>query len=114
MRTSLFLISFISMFFVQGVIAGEWDFGGNVSIGLRIFPEDVKFADQDNYHFDPSIKLEPEVSYEFTGGNDRLTLIPFFRYDLEDDDRTHFDIREGNWLHTASNWSLLVGNDIVF
>ena len=113
-RIILFLISFVPIFFFQDVMADEWDFGGNVSIGLRIFPEDVKFSDQDNYHFDPSIKLEPEVSYEFTGGNDRLTLIPFFRYDLEDDDRTHFDIREGNWLHTESNWSLLVGNDIVF
>jgi len=107
-------LAFISILFAQDVISGEWDLRGDVSVELRIFPDDVKFSDQDNYHFDPSFKIEPEITYEFTSGNDRLTFIPFFRYDLEDNNRTHFDIRELNWLHITSNWSLLIGNDIVF
>ncbi len=107
-------LALIPILFAQDVISGEWDLRGDVSVELRIFPDDVKFSDQDNYHFDPSFKIEPEITYEFTSGNDRLTFIPFFRYDLEDNNRTHFDIRELNWLHITSNWSLLIGNDIVF
>lgn len=108
------VLALIPILFAQDVISGEWDLSGDVSVELRIFPDDVKFSDQDNYHFDPSFKIEPEITYEFTSGNDRLTFIPFFRYDLEDNNRTHFDIRELNWLHITSNWSLLIGNDIVF
>jgi len=108
------VLALIPILFAQDVISGEWDLSGDVSVELRTFPDDVKFSDQDNYHFDPSFKIEPEITYEFTSGNDRLTFIPFFRYDLEDNNRTHFDIRELNWLHITSNWSLLIGNDIVF
>ena len=93
---------------------GDFEYRGDISAEMRIFPEDAQFPDQKNYHFDPSIKIEPEFIYETNSGIDRFTFIPFFRYDLEDDNRTHFDIRELNWIHFGSNWTFLIGNDIVF
>jgi len=107
-------ITAILILFSLKAYSGDFDFRGDISAEMRIFPEDVQFPDQKNYHFDPSFKIEPELIYEINGGKDRFTFIPFFRYDLEDDNRTHFDIRELNWIHFESNWSFLIGNDIVF
>ena len=109
----IFITIIVSLYSLKA-FPGEFDFRGDISVEMRIFPEDVQFSNQDNYHFDPSFKIEPEFIYEINNGNDRFTFIPFFRYDLEDDNRTHFDIRELNWIHFGSNWSLLIGNDIVF
>ncbi|NIP30460.1 MAG: hypothetical protein GTO02_10825 [Candidatus Dadabacteria bacterium] len=94
--------------------SGSWDLRGDISTELRYFPEDPKFRGQDNYSFAPSIKIEPELIYEFNNRNDRLTFTPFLRLDLKDENRTHFDIRELNWLHIGSSWTLLIGVDEVF
>ncbi|NIT13505.1 MAG: hypothetical protein GTN99_04455, partial [Candidatus Dadabacteria bacterium] len=58
--------------------------------------------------------IEPEVLYETDKGNDLFEFVPFFRFDLDDDNRTHFDIRELNWFHQSDKWSILIGADIVF
>lgn len=43
------------------------------------------------------------------GGDDRLTFVPFLRLDAHDENRTHWDIREANWLHLADTWDMTVG-----
>ncbi len=114
MFKKVFFITIVLSFYTISVQSGQFDFRAEISAEMRIFPKDVQFADQKNYHFAPSFKIEPEFIYELDSGNDRFTFVPFFRYDLEDDNRTHFDIRELNWIHFGSKWTFLVGNDIVF
>lgn len=110
---SLFVLSLI-LLPLQEALSGQWDLRGEMSTELRIFPEDPKFSSQDDTHLSPSYLLEPELLYEFDNVNDRIEFVPFLRLDLDDNHRTHFDIRELNFFHQAENWSFLVGNDIVF
>ena len=95
-------------------LAGEWDFSASLTGELRAFPNDPAFPGQDNATLSPSVSFEPEAVYEWNGGDDRLTFVPFLRWDADDDNRTHGDLREANWLHQADDWDLVVGVDKVF
>jgi len=83
-------------------------------VEIRIFPEDPLFPAQEDTYVSPSLKLEPEVGYEWNDSSDRIIFKPFFRVDKDDDNRTHFDVRELNWFHQRNNWTLLAGIGKVF
>ena len=94
--------------------AGEWDVSGFVGVELRYFPESPAFADQDDTTASPSGLVQLEVRYEWNEGDDRITFIPFYRVDADDEERTHADIRELNWLTRGDDWDLLLGIGKVF
>ncbi|WP_028465784.1 hypothetical protein [Nisaea denitrificans] len=81
---------------------------------LRLFPNDPAFGLQRDRAVSPSFYLEPEISADWNGGDDRLTLVPFARVDRDDDSRTHVDLREANWLHIGDGYDLVIGADKVF
>ncbi|MDX8383115.1 MAG: hypothetical protein R8M45_03470 [Ghiorsea sp.] len=80
----------------------------------RYFPTSVEYSNQKDVSFVPSGSFQPELVYEWSSGDDRLTLTPFFRYDPEDSRRTHADIREASWQHFGSNWDITLGMSKVF
>jgi hypothetical protein len=94
--------------------AGEWELSGSVAGELRIFPDSPAFVKQNDATFSPSLSFEPRVVYEWNEGRDRLTAIPFLRFDAHDLNRTHADLREANWLHVGDGWDLVIGLDKVF
>ncbi len=81
--------------------AGEWDLGGDIALEVRTFPRSPLFPEQDHATVSPSLRLEPEIVYEWNNALDRITYTPFLRLDAHDSDRTHFDVRELNWIHQA-------------
>ena len=81
---------------------------------LRVFPNDPAFGLQRDRAVSPSFYLEPEISADWNGGDDRLTLVPYARVDRDDDSRTHVDLREANWLHIGDGYDLVIGADKVF
>ncbi|WP_282606787.1 hypothetical protein [Pelagibius sp. Alg239-R121] len=94
--------------------AGEWDFSGSIAGELRVFPNSPAFDEQDDTKLSPSIAVEPEVVYEWNGGDDRITFVPFGRWDAHDDNRSHVDLRELNWLHVGDDWDSVIGVEKVF
>jgi hypothetical protein len=46
--------------------------------------------------------------------NDIFAFVAFGRWDEQDSNRTHFDIRELTWVHVADNWELRTGVRKVF
>jgi hypothetical protein len=94
--------------------AGDWDFSASISGELRVFPNAPAFAEQDDATLSPSLAVEPEVVYEWNEGDDRLTFVPFARWDAHDDNRSHVDLRELNWLHVGEDWDSVVGVEKVF
>ena len=66
---------------------------------------------------DPSIFLEAQYSNQLDS-NTRLTFKPFIRFDGQDTERTHYDIRELLWDRKYENggkpWQLRIGYDKVF
>ena len=106
----------VAALLLQGGVAtaGEWELGGSASMELRVFPQEPAYPAQDDSTVTYATALEPEFLYEWAGGDDRLTFVPFGRWDSEDENRTHADIRVASWLHIGDGWDLVVGLDKVF
>lgn len=81
---------------------------------VRIFPENPAYAGQDDATISPSGAIQPEFVYEWNDGSDRLTFEPYLRIDAHDNERSHFDIREGSYLHLAEKWDATIGISRVF
>ncbi len=58
--------------------------------------------------------IEPEIYHEWDDGTQNFAFVPFFRYSQHDSRRTHFDIRELNWMKIAESWELRVGIREIF
>lgn len=88
---------------ISGFVAGEG----------RAFLEDPQFADQDDRHLEPSVLIQPE--FRLFWDRERLTFIPFFRYDPADHEgRTHGDVRELSLYVERDDWDLTAGIGKVF
>lgn len=85
----------------------ETDFG----IEARAF-SDEGFAGQDRYT--GSVSLEVEHFRSWDQDRQSLTVTPFIRFDSEDSDRSHFDMRELYWTQVGESWDLHVGARRVF
>jgi hypothetical protein len=92
--------------------AVEW--AGFVGVDLRFYTETAAFPEQNTSFAQPSVLLQPEFRHEWTDGANRFTAIPFARYDSLDTNRSHWDVREFNWLHKSDNWTLQTGVGKVF
>ncbi|HEX6259599.1 MAG TPA: hypothetical protein VFZ51_03020, partial [Woeseiaceae bacterium] len=90
------------------------DWSGYVSLEPRIFTDDPLFPAQPDAGLSPSAVLAPELRLEWNDGDDRLNLAPYFRWDADDNERTHTDLREASWLHVRGPWSWRLGLGRVF
>ncbi len=83
----------------------------DVGAQARTFFEDG-LDGQSRFH--PSISLQLEYYRAWDEERQSLTFTPFYRYDVEDDERTHFDLREGFWTLVGDDWDLSLGVKQVF
>jgi hypothetical protein len=93
--------------------AGEWDTSGQAGVELRWFVDDAQYPGQ----FDgvqASLMLAPQWDWDSAEGRHQVSVAPFLRLDGRDDERTHFDLREGYWRRIWDEWELLVGVNQVF
>ncbi|MBL4802026.1 MAG: hypothetical protein JKY45_09030 [Emcibacter sp.] len=61
-----------------------------------------------------SFALEPLLEYVSQSSSSQFMFRPFGRVDVNDRDRSHFDIRELKWTGTLDSWQVTVGIDTVF
>ncbi len=85
---------------------------GEVELEGTAFFEDPQFDRQ--RRDDISVALEGTALAEWNEGDTVATFIPFYRFDVQDDARTHADIREMKIEHTQGDWSGTFGVDRVF
>ena len=96
----------------------EFEFSGRIGIESRSFTEPALYRDQSRST--GSIVMEPEVYFESAQGSGwSFNLVPFFRIDSADSNRSHGDLREAYFLlfgeaGDASEWELRLGIDRVF
>jgi hypothetical protein len=64
--------------------------------------------------FHPSVSIKMDYYRAWDDERQSLTFAPFYRYDARDEERTHFDIREGFWSLVGNDWDLHVGVKQVF
>ena len=61
-----------------------------------------------------SLRVEPEFYTSWNDRDDFFKFRPFLRLDSVDEERTHFDIREGFWGHIGYSWETKIGFTRVF
>lgn len=85
-----------------------WDISGEVQAEFRTFfeqPLDPRAFE----HFDVSIAGEVEFYRAWDGPQTSFLFTPFGRFDVEDKDRRHWDIREALFTKVADQWELKFG-----
>lgn len=92
----------------------EWDLSGNVSIQARGFAQDALWPQQNTSDAEVSVSGEWEVRWRSEEGDQRASFIPFARWDENDDERSHIDLREAYWAYEGDGVELLVGVNKVF
>ena len=63
-------------------------------------------------HFHPSLRAE--ITYQKSWKDNSFEFIGFGRYDQQDTERSHADIREASLTHVGDDWELKVGVSKVF
>lgn len=90
--------------------AGEWS--GYAELQGRYFPQDAAHENQSDHLL--SLAIQPEYYQRWDSGKQSLLLVPFLRWDSEDEERTHGDIRELIWAYAGNRWELQAGFGKVF
>lgn len=90
--------------------SGEWS--GFVSFDARLFFKSPKYPEQKDQNV--SVALKPEYYVDWADGTQQFGFSPFFRYDAQDKQRTHADIRELYWQLERERLTTKVGIDVVF
>lgn len=107
------LVSTLLSLLSAGVSAGEWDLGAEVGGELRTFFEEAPRPEQ----FDtlqPSLLLTGDVRYTFDNRRHKIVFVPYARLDAQDQERTHFDLREAYYRYAGREVEVLVGVAKVF
>ena len=108
--------SFVALVFVVVIIASRAapaaELFGEVAFESRLFPNDALDVAQQDAGL--SVAVEPEFYHDWADGAERFVVVPFGRWDLEDEDRTHVDLRELYWRRSFDSADLYIGVRKVF
>ena len=91
-----------------------WDISGNIAMQLRGFSQDALWPHQNSSDIEGALSGEWEVRWRSESSDQRASFIPFARWDENDDERTHLDLREAYWAYEGDGYELLVGINKVF
>ncbi len=90
----------------------DWDISGYLGFeNLFFFHEGISPKQHNNY---VSGVFQALFYKEWDNGRQNFAFVPFYRYSQYDNRRTHFDIRELNWMMVENKWELRVGFRKVF
>lgn len=101
------------------VLAGLSSLSQAQDWAMEIALENTLFTQSPQYRFqheDPnsSLSFQPEYYTSWDNRDQSLEFIPFLRIDQQDDERTHFDIRELAWTKVYDSWEVRAGVSRVF
>ncbi len=105
------LLVILCMNFLFVLQAHSFELSGYGSVEGRLFFNDPLYQDQERDDF--SFAIEPELYHEWESGSSFI-FTPFARVDSADPERSHFDIREMNYLWLNDTWELRLGISKVF
>ncbi|MEQ9143420.1 MAG: hypothetical protein RLO08_03595 [Parvibaculaceae bacterium] len=92
--------------------AAEIEFTGYVEPELQVFASNGNVPGQKRINTSVATELTLETFWD--NGDQFVVFKPFARWDLQDGNRTHADIRELKYAHIIDDWEIRVGFDKVF
>jgi hypothetical protein len=106
----LFLLAALLVIWPPGVSTGQ-ELTGQISAEARLFANEPAHQDQERNSGSLALQLE---YYQLLDGGSSITLVPFYRYDNADPERTHFDMREMNYNLLMDDIEFRIGIGKVF
>lgn len=107
------LLAFLVSATIGGIPAAQaGDWSGRVAGEWLYFWNEPLDPDQHNSYL--SVLAEPEYTHEWAGGKRQFNVSVFGLVDQYDDERTHADLRELEYLHIAARYEWRVGVRRVF
>jgi len=85
---------------------------GHVSVEGRFFPQTALREDLQRANL--SITIEADFYRDLDNARQAITVVPFFRWDQQDSNRTHWDFREFSWQYFSGTWEFSAGARKVF
>lgn len=90
----------------------EYQLDGNIELETRLFTNASGHDGRDDPNLSGSI--DPIFIMLWNRGQHTVTINPYYRWDMNDGERSHFDIRQASWIGAFGNWEFHVGFDKVF
>ncbi len=112
MKYTLPLLAALGLNLFNNAHALEVDMRGSAGVEVRLFGEDPAYAGQERDSV--SLALSPEFYYAIPDSNDAISFALHARIDSADEERSHADIRELNYLKVGDSWELRAGLGKVF
>jgi hypothetical protein len=108
--------------FVRGVVslvilsfastqAGE--LSGNISVEGRYFPSSPADTKQQKTG-GVALSIQPEYKHSWDNDHKKFTFSPFYRWDEQDKERTHADIRQLDFSSSKGDWEFQAGIGKVY
>lgn len=88
------------------------EINGHAGISYRYYAEDALFPGQDSKGL--SLALQGEYRHKWNDNFDVFTFVPFYRWDDNDSERTHGDIRQLDFIKSFSAWEFQAGISKIF
>jgi hypothetical protein len=85
---------------------------GNIALEARYFADSDSEVQQTGAGL--ALSLQPKLLVEWNNGADAVTFEPFHRFDGQDEERTHKDIRDLSWEHVGDSFESRIGWRRVF
>jgi hypothetical protein len=108
---AVIVFMFLLFSLIHAPVAVPDEFSGYISAEGRFFFQDPLFPEQKKNN--ASVAIQPEYYRKWDNGSSFL-FVPFARLDSVDSERSHFDIRELNYLWLDDAWELRIGIGKVF
>ena len=109
-RIIVILLFAIAGFSTIPATCQEWS--GYIQLEVTAFANNPLWPGQGKNNI--SISAQPEFYKVWEKSGSTFTFVPFARFDKMDSERSHFDIRELNYLWVKKGWELRMGIGKVF
>jgi len=107
----LFAAQFLAFSPARG---GEVDISGSIELQVRAFWNDPAWVGQDDRALQGTVVSTTEFRWRNEEGNQRMSVIPYLRWDATDSERTLVDLHEAYWAFEGRSHEVLVGSNTVF
>ena len=114
MRSLLLVTLFAALLSQSPARGGEVDISGSVEMQARAFWLDPAWIGQDDRPLQGSIASTTEFRWRSEPGDQRASLIPYLRWDANDEERSLTDLKEAYWAFEGDSYELLIGANTVF
>ncbi len=95
-----------------GSAGASWNASAQLDLETRLFPDDPRWPGQDDRTL--LYALGGSAEFRWRGDTSRASILPTFRADASDDERSLADLEEAYWALEGDDFELLAGINTVF